>query len=368
MSRRLLLVASLAAFFLASCAGPPAGTPSPAAVGDETNDAPDVWTGITRQVPADYPTIQAAVDAAGPGDLILIDRGTYREQVSVTTPGLTIRGVDRNEVIIDGEFERGNGIEILFTDGVAVENLTVRNARVNGVFWNGARGYRASYVTSINNATYGIYAFDSGDGLFEHSYASGSPDAGYYIGQCDPCDAVITDVVAEWNGVGYSGTNASTEIYIINSVWRYNGTGIAPNTLDSELLPPIHDVTVVGNVVHDNGRREAPMLPWQWAAQGNGIMIAGGHSGYVARNLIVNHPLSGIAPTRNGEAPRSRRHRPDARQELLHVPRPRDRGQRHTRIGSGPHRLERAFGLGKLFLGERGRSHHAPCPGVQAEL
>lgn len=285
----------MASLMLTACAGPPSGQPSPAAVGDPATDAPAEWSGVTRRVPADYPTIQAAVDAADPGDLVLIEEGTYREEVTVTTPGLVIRGVDRNEVIIDGEFERGNGIRVLFADGVAVENLTVMNAAGNGVFWTGVRGYRGSYLTSINNAVYGIYAFDSGDGVIEHSYASGSPDAGYYIGQCDPCHAVITDVIAEWNGVGYSGTNASTDIYIVNSTWRYNGTGIAPNTLDGELLPPLHDVTIVGNLVHDNGRRDAPMLPWQWAAQGHGIAIAGGQSSHVARNLIVNHPLAGVA-------------------------------------------------------------------------
>jgi len=43
--------------------------------------------------------------------------------VGVHTPGLTIRGIERNEVIIDGEFERFDGIEVLFTDGVAIENV-----------------------------------------------------------------------------------------------------------------------------------------------------------------------------------------------------------------------------------------------------
>ena len=85
------------------------GDAAPAATGDASNDAPVEWSGATRNVPGDYPTIQSAVDAADPGDLVLVDRGVYRETVSVSTPGLTIRGVDRNEVIIDGEFERFNG-------------------------------------------------------------------------------------------------------------------------------------------------------------------------------------------------------------------------------------------------------------------
>jgi hypothetical protein len=280
---------------LAACAGPPVGEPSPAAVGDPATDSPAEWSGETLLVPQEYPTIQAAVDGAAPGDLVLVDRGTYREEVTVTTPGLTLRGVDRNEVVIDGEFQRGNGVRVLFADGVAVENMTAINTTSNGFFWSGVRGYRGSYLTAVNNLVYGIYAFDSSDGLFEHSYASGSPDAGFYIGQCDPCQATITDSTAEWNGLGYSGTNASSDLYIVNSVFRHNVAGIAPNTLDGELLPPFHDVTIVGNLVHDNGNVEAPALAFEWAAQGNGILLAGGGDSYVSRNRVFNHPQSGIA-------------------------------------------------------------------------
>jgi hypothetical protein len=270
------------------------GDAAPAATGDTSTESPAVWSGVTRSVPTDYPTIQAAVDAAEPGDLILLDRGVYRESVDVGTPGLTIRGVDRDEVIIDGEFERANGIQVLFTDGVVVENLTTRNHTLNGVFWSGVRGYRASYVTAYNNGDYGIYAFDSGDGLFEHSYASGSPDASYYIGQCNPCDAVITDSIGQYSGLGYSGSNASTSLYIVNNVFSHNGTGMAPNSLDGELLPPAENVVVAGNLIHDNGYGAFPHKTAQWAGQGMGVALAGTESSLVTKNRVVNHPQVGI--------------------------------------------------------------------------
>ena len=65
----------------------------------------------------DGPTIQAAVDAAAPGALILIKPGTYNEAVQVKTDNLTIRGLDRNTVVLDGKLELENGIRIVFGPG-----------------------------------------------------------------------------------------------------------------------------------------------------------------------------------------------------------------------------------------------------------
>ena len=222
-----------------------------------------------------YETIQSAVDAAKAGDLILINSGVYNESVTITTPYLTIRGKDRNGVIIDGEFMRENGIQIYETDGVSVENLSVRNFSLNAVYWNGSKGYKASHVTVYNNGDYGVYAFDSTDGVFEKIYASGHPDSGIYIGQCYPCNALIYDSVVEGNALGYSGTNAGGHLYIYNNIWRDNMSGIIPNTLDSELNPPGRETTIVGNLVVDNNNYEAPANRFGLVAQGMGIVMPG---------------------------------------------------------------------------------------------
>ena len=211
-----------------------------------------------RRVPADYPTIQEAVDAAVPGDLVLISPGVYNEAVNVSTDELTIRGLDRNEVILDGEFELENGIRVLGASGVAVENMTAINYTVNGFYWIEADGYRASYLTAQRNNDYGIYAFDSVNGLIEHIYAAGSPDAGLYIGQCYLCNALVTDVWAEYNGLGYSGTNSGGNLTIVNSQFNDNRAGIVPNSGSYELCYPGRETTVIGNVVFNNSNPDSP--------------------------------------------------------------------------------------------------------------
>jgi len=253
-------------------------------------------SGSVRRVPRQYATIQAAVDAADPGDLVLVDRGVYREEVTVTTPSLTIRGVDRNETIVDGESVRGNGIAVL-ADGVAIENLTARNAVLNGFYWTGVTGFRGSWLTAYNNGDYGIYAFDARDGLLEHSYASGSPDSGFYIGECYPCRVVIQDVIAEHNAIGYSGTNSGGELYVVSSIWRNNRAGLVPASLDLELNPPQRETVIAANLIVGNSNPSAPAAPLPAIAYGNGVLIAGGVGNVVERNVIADHEQHGVLVT-----------------------------------------------------------------------
>ena len=78
---------------------------------------------------------QEAVDAAAEGALVLVEDGTYEEAIEITTPGITLRGINRNTVVVDGGFERDNGV-LIEADGVAVENLTVRHFVNNAVYWS----------------------------------------------------------------------------------------------------------------------------------------------------------------------------------------------------------------------------------------
>ncbi|MFN8016608.1 MAG: right-handed parallel beta-helix repeat-containing protein [Acidimicrobiales bacterium] len=247
------------------------------------------------QVPQDYKTIQEAVDAAKSGDLILVDKGVYNEAVDVSVPDITIRGVDRNATILDGKFKLENGIRILDTDGVVVENMTARNYVSNGFYWTGSDRYRGSYLTAYRNGDYGIYAFDAYHGQFDHSYGGGSPDAGFYIGECYKCDAVIDTVISEYNGLGYSGTNSGGDLYIVNSTFANNRAGIVPNAGSYELCYPGRDNVIAGNIVHDNNYMEGPGIDVSLIAQGNGILMAGSINNVVTKNLVYNHDRTGIA-------------------------------------------------------------------------
>src|SRR6266702_1644369 len=246
-------------------------------------------------VPADFPTIQKAVDTAKPGDMVMIDPGVYHEAVTVHTPHITIRGRDRQSVIMEGDFKLSNAFKVVDgTDGVVIENMTARHYVGNGFFWDGVNGYRGSYLTAYANGDYGVYAYDSVMGQFDHDYAAGHPDSGFYIGQCHPCHAIIADVISEGNALGYSGTNAGGDLVIRDSIWRNNMSGITPNTLDSEKYPPEDGTTIINNLIENNSNYNAPTGKSEYPSIGNGIVIAGGNNNVIVGNRINGHIYYGV--------------------------------------------------------------------------
>ncbi|WP_439662405.1 right-handed parallel beta-helix repeat-containing protein [Lentzea sp. HUAS TT2] len=246
-------------------------------------------------VPAQLSTIQDAVDVAQEGATIVVSPGVYEESVQVRTKGLTIRGARRGSVIIDGEAERENGIEVAAPD-VSVQNLTVRNHTSSGVLISDQRGFRVSYVTASNNALYGVRAFKSQNGVIEQSYASGSADSGFHVGQCLPCDVVVRGNVAERNAVGYQGKNASGRMFVLGNRFSGNRVGMTSAAERQE------DVVLVGNLVSDNDEALSPAQAD--GAFGIGMRVLASKKNLVSRNLITGNPGIGLAlSSGQGSAP-----------------------------------------------------------------
>jgi hypothetical protein len=317
--------------------------------------------GSYHGIAGQFQTIQAAVNAAQPGDWILVGPGDYHEQgasnagVLVTTANLHLRGMDRNHVIVDGTLPGAsacssdpavqdfgpngsgrNGIEILKTDGVSVENLMVCNFlsdnsgnNGNEVWFNGGDGsgtiglgaFRGTYLTASSTyykdntsaqAQYGLFASNvSGPGLFDQTYASNMGDASYYIGACRDCNVVITHAHAQNSALGYSGTNSGGHLLIENSEWDHNKAGIVPNSLNNSDWPsPQNGACPAGqagptgtasctvireNSVHDNNNPNVPQFGIAGTAPvGTGIELAGGENDTVIDNRVSHQGLWGI--------------------------------------------------------------------------
>jgi hypothetical protein len=253
-----------------------------------------------------YATIQAAVNAASAGDWILIGPGDYKETgnlvpsgakgddragaaVLVTKPGVHIRGMDRNGVVLDGTKpgaaqcsssesaqnfgppgEKGvptgrNGLIVFKAAGTSVENLTACNF-LNGSqaggdqLWfdgGGASGtqqlgsWRGAYLSATSTyyggtngpyTVYGIYASNTfGQGLFTQVYANNQADAAYYIGACPDCKATLDHAHAQNSDLGYSGTNSGGHLIIQNSEFDNNQSGFVTNSQNNDDAPSPQD-------------------------------------------------------------------------------------------------------------------------------
>jgi hypothetical protein len=240
-------------------------------------------------------TLQLAIEAARPGDTIVLAPGTYPGGYVVPRAkhDLTIMGADRNAVVLDGRDTRRDGI-VVRAPGVSILNMTAHNFRRNAFYWIAADRFRAAYLTAWNVGGYGIYVEDSEHGTLEHDFASGAGDAAYYVGECKPCDASVSHVVARLSAVGYSGTNA-TGVAIRDSVFDRNGAGIIPNSYSNEALAPEARTRVISNEIVGSGRARVPIATALAGFVGIGVAIAGGNDNLVTGNRIVRSERYGVA-------------------------------------------------------------------------
>ena len=93
--------------------------------------AVSVWGQNTIEVPADQPTIQSAVNAANPGDTVLVSAGTYTENVNFQGKNITVTSAaGAAQTIIDGG---ANGAVVTFNSGegagAVLSGFTIRNGK-----------------------------------------------------------------------------------------------------------------------------------------------------------------------------------------------------------------------------------------------
>ncbi|MFK4761691.1 right-handed parallel beta-helix repeat-containing protein [Microbacterium sp. ZW T5_45] len=294
-----LIVTLLAVASLVAC------SPSASDTKPETQD-------VVR-VPADASLTDAGALVAD-GGIILISSGTYTESLDVRADDVTVRGEDRNGVILDGELTRSNGV-VATGERITVENLTVRNFLQNGVLITGVTdengagvargpdgylpdqspppvpGYLVQSVTANNNGLYGIYAFNRTDGVIQDNIASGGSDSGIYVGQCEECNALVQNNVITMNAAGLELANASAVTVTGNRIVD-NRIGISVLSNYLEAHGPTAGVQIVGNVISDNNAVETPEQAG--GAFGVGIGLGGTVDAVVRANLITGNSSVGV--------------------------------------------------------------------------
>lgn len=268
----------------------------------------------TIEVPKDYSTIQAAINAAQPGDLILIAPGTYQENLRVSK-SIELRGADVG-VIVDGSRAR-NAPTILIqrTRDVIIQNLEITGGR------RGIQVERSQNVIIKNNLIYknrrqGILITENSHDvqIIENKIFDTAPDEGNVLGNGIILNRtknalVINNFIARsaWSGLRL----LSAVAHIENNTFeenRHYGIEIWPNWVDSPDVPS-HAI-VLGNLLKKNVRagvfiteesvaeiRSNTILDTQADSdrqRGHGIWIADGAQVTVAENTITGSQGHGL--------------------------------------------------------------------------
>ncbi|MDW3177887.1 MAG: hypothetical protein R8J94_10890 [Acidimicrobiia bacterium] len=310
-SRRIIGVFVVGALTFAACAAREGDDIGSAIFNGTTPDGIQVEPPITTlpipeidaiRVPLDFFSVQGAVDAAQPGDLILIDPGVYTEEVIIDVPDVVIRGRDRNTVFIDGLHSATTGLTVL-ADGVAVENLTVRNYLGDGIVVDGTgrsvpiNRFRAFHVTTSNTGQNGISLRNTTNAEVRQGWLSGHASAGIEVSECTACATLITTTLAEFSARGFSVVGANGGVSIFSSTSRNNRTGIA---VEDGPTQPSTDVVLAANLVLNNGFTTTPSADPAWDTSfGTGVHIGGTLGTQLAANRITGNTRAGVVLSQN---------------------------------------------------------------------
>jgi hypothetical protein len=277
--------------------------------------------GQVWHVPGDYPTIQAAVDAAAEGDTILVAPGVYSENVVVSTSRLKLRGagpvapVERpgdngGNVVLDGTSLGGIGIGIYvlgasaaeLVTGVEVSQFEVRNfERGITVQWAALTRVSHNYLhDNLDKAApaavgdgYGIELTSATASDVSHNLISGNGFGGIRVGGVPGStdNTVHHNRIVEngsqspstaRNGAGILLTGPSNNNQVLyNEILGTNGRGVVITRPLAQA--PITGILVAHNRAHGNQRA------------GIAIML-GATDNIVMHNDARENNLSGMGP------------------------------------------------------------------------
>ena len=239
-------------------------------------------------------SIQAAVDAASPGSIIMIDPGIYEEAIVVDKPGIRLIGAHTG-VIIQNPGDEENGITVSDKgDGFVLKNVTVKNFEENGVLLDHVDGFLLSHVTATDNGEYGLFPSFCTNGVVDHCEASGHSDTGIYVGQSSNVVMSFNTAFANVNGLEVEN---SKDVIVSHNESFNNSAGIAIILLPGLEVKSGSDILVFKNNIYNNnlpnfappGGGFESFIP-----AGIGILILGVDHTTISQNTISDNDFVGV--------------------------------------------------------------------------
>lgn len=230
----------------------------------------------TIHVPGDQPTIQAAIDVANTGDVVLVDAGTYSENINFSGKAITVKSASGAKVtIIDGgkagpvaTFNSGEGSKSILAGFTLQNGASTFNSQYDG----GGVYVSGTSPTIANNIIQNNTACNAGGGIaleFSSARVQNNIIKNNFQSGCS-------------GGTGGGGVNiggAGSVVLIGNRIqnnsWGSNGGGI---TMFAAGTP-----TLQNNIITKNSSS---------GGQGGGIWIVNDSNALIVQNLFAGNTAS----------------------------------------------------------------------------
>jgi parallel beta-helix repeat protein len=262
-------------------------------------------------------SIQAAIDAAEPGDTVRVHEGVYHENVAITKNRIRLRGDGQRKTVlmpadeptpspctievapgvflVDGICIAGAFDPVTFelgppVRGTKVERLHVTGFSGFGVILLNANRSTVKRVQASHNEGYGISGFVLSRVRFLDNYAHHNHEPGFYVGDSPNARAVIVGNRAHDNEMGILLRDASRGRVRHNRLWD-NCLGVL--VIETGAPDPAGRWRLRRNSVRHNNEACEGAPDGPPPLSGAGIVIAGADQVRVLRNKVLGHEASG---------------------------------------------------------------------------
>ncbi|MDP2944061.1 MAG: hypothetical protein Q8N57_00620 [bacterium] len=201
-----------------------------------TPPAPPSRSPITINIPADYTTIQAAINASIDGDTINVESGTYNENI-VINKSIKLIGELPTSIIVDGQ---GNGNAITITGGsdVWIQRIVVKSKDKYGIYCSSENAVKLTLKNStLRDSERGLVTENNCqivalNNVFYNNRNSANTDGGAILIKNTEAHGFVSEIINNTIDDNYHGIwSENANLKVINSIITNNigGKGLIGN-------------------------------------------------------------------------------------------------------------------------------------------